>query len=143
MGLIKDVRSDIAALVSSRAELRKFGWTMAGVAFVFLALGVWKSWSVIPLVCLAAAVLFFAVSPLFMPQVLQSVRRGWMAIAFVIGWVVSRVILVLLFYGIVTPIAVLARIAGKRFLETHPNPDAVTYWLEKKSKTTKSYNKLY
>ena len=143
MGLIKDVRSDIAALHSSRAELRKFGWTMAGVASVVLALGVWKNWNGIPLVCLAAAVLFFAVSPLFMAKILQNVRRGWMAIAFAIGWVVSRVILVLLFYGIVTPIAVLARIAGKRFLETHPNPDAVTYWLEKKSKTTKSYNKLY
>ena len=143
MGLIKDVRSDVAALDSSRAELRKFGWTMAGVVFVFLALGVWKSWNVIPLVCLAAAVLFFAVSPMFMTHVLQNVRRGWMAIAFAIGWVVSRVILVVLFYGIVTPIAVLARIAGKKFLETHRNPEVTTYWLEKKSKTTKSYNKLY
>jgi hypothetical protein len=141
MGLIKDVRSDVAALDSSRTELRKFGWTMAGVAFVFLSLGVWKRWNVITLVCLAATVLFFGLSPLFMSSVLHSIRRVWMAMAFAIGWVVSRVILVLLFYGIVTPIALIAKLTGKKFLDMERDPNAVTYWLKKKTRT--SYNKLY
>ena len=40
-----------------------------------------------------------------------------MGIAFAIGWIVSRAILILLFYFVVTPIGIIARFFGKKFID--------------------------
>lgn len=51
-----------------------------------------------------------------------------MAAAIIIGWFMSRVILVILFYLVLTPTAIIARIFGKRFLELKWDRSQKTYW---------------
>ena len=52
----------------------------------------------------------------------------------------TRVILSLLFYLIITPIGVTLRIFGKDFLELKRNESCDSYWNERNSKIEKSQN---
>ena len=52
-----------------------------------------------------------------------------MAITYPIGWVVSHVVLAVLFLGVFTPVAVLFRLIGRDALARRRPPDRATYWL--------------
>jgi hypothetical protein len=45
-----------------------------------------------------------------------------------IGWVVSTLLLVVVFYGVFTPIALLFRLMGRDALERRFRPDRDSYW---------------
>lgn len=56
----------------------------------------------------------------------------WMGLSFVMGWVMTRFILTMLFYGMVTPIALIARLFGKHFLDiSYRAPSQKSYWRER------------
>ena len=52
-----------------------------------------------------------------------------MFLAFVLGVVVSSVVLTIFFYLIVAPIGLLARLVGKDFLNRRFDSDANSYWI--------------
>ncbi|MCX6136005.1 MAG: hypothetical protein NTV54_00715 [Ignavibacteriales bacterium] len=94
MSLIKDVRSDLAALNRQPSEVRKFGTTMAAAFGLFLGLGIWKEWSDGLLIGLASVSIFFGAGAYLFQRALIPIRIGWMGVAFCLGWIVSRVILI-------------------------------------------------
>jgi hypothetical protein len=51
-----------------------------------------------------------------------------MSLALILGWFMSRVILIILFYLVITPIGLFAKLFRKRFLELKINKSAKTYW---------------
>jgi hypothetical protein len=51
--------------------------------------------------------------------------------AFPIGWVVSQVMLFILFIGVITPVAVLFRLQGRDRLSRKPPPGQTSYWKPK------------
>jgi len=65
------------------------------------------------------------------PQAMRPVYVAWMLAVFPIGWLVSRLILVLLYYGLITPVGLLFRLAGRDLLRLQPRPDTPTYWVPK------------
>jgi hypothetical protein len=52
-----------------------------------------------------------------------------MTLALLMGWVMTRVILTFIFYVVVTPIAQLARLSGKKFLNAAFREDVESYWI--------------
>lgn len=54
--------------------------------------------------------------------------QAWLLIGSVMNWVMTHVILIILFFGILTPIALLARVGGKQFLDTKKDPPRKSYW---------------
>jgi hypothetical protein len=61
----------------------------------------------------------------------QAVRGPFLVLtvlALPIGWVVSRVLLAILFYTVFTPVALLFRLTGRRALNLRPDPGLPTYW---------------
>lgn len=50
---------------------------------------------------------------------------------FGMGWVMTRVILFILFYLVMTPISLLARLVGKQFLDLKFDRQPDSYWLAK------------
>jgi hypothetical protein len=50
---------------------------------------------------------------LLRPSLLRPVFVGWMVLAFPIGWLVSHLLLGLLFFGVFTPVGLLLRTFGK------------------------------
>jgi hypothetical protein len=62
------------------------------------------------------------------PQWLKPVFVGMMVITWPIGWVVSHASLAFLYYGVITPIGVFMRLAGRDSMNRRFDPSAKTYW---------------
>lgn len=73
---------------------------------------------------------------------LRRAYRGWMALALTLGWFVSRAVLVALFFAVITPVGLVARLLGVRFLELERDPAAASYW-KKRSPSRPKYEKMY
>jgi hypothetical protein len=70
---------------------------------------------------------------LIWPAAVRWLFVGATVLAFPIGWVVSQIMLALMFYGIITPLAVLFRIQGRDLLARRPAPDRPTFWTPKQT----------
>jgi hypothetical protein len=69
---------------------------------------------------------------LIKPSFIRPIYVGAMVITFPIGWVVSRVLLGLIYYGLITPIALVFRLIGRDALSLkHQSETKTTYWLPK------------
>ncbi len=60
--------------------------------------------------------------------VLRPFHKLWMMFALMMGFVMSRVILTLLFYIVLTPIGLIAKLVGKKFMPLGFDKKASTYW---------------
>ena len=109
----------------SPAEGRKFG-LLVGVAFVVLAGLMWRRSHVTAAWVAAGLGCALLVSGLVMPARLGPVYRGWMALAGVISKVTTPVFMSILFFVVLTPAGVLARLLGHRPL-SRPRGTG-TYW---------------
>lgn len=119
-----------------KKELRKFGIIVAVVLFIWGMIFYWKGkdyWSYFIVFSIA-----FMFSGLFFPFLLRSVNEVWNKLTVFLGWLVTRLILIILFYFVVTPIAFIARLFGKTFLDLKFNSNVNSYWIERK---TGEYNK--
>ena len=68
-----------------------------------------------------------------------------MALAVVLGFFMSRLILVLLFYAIVTPIGLVMKLLGKDLLDERIDKNKTSYWLKRAgaAKSRESYENQY
>ena len=69
------------------------------------------------------AVLYYAVRPLRLPMYL-----GWMRLVMPIGITLSYLLLGLIYFAVITPIALVMRAFGRDKLERRFLGDAATYW---------------
>ena len=74
-----------------------------------------------------------AVGPLGLarPQAIRAVFKGALLVATPIGWMVSRVVLMVIFYGLFTPVALALRVFGRDPLRRRRDDRAETYWTVK------------
>src|SRR5690349_1488987 len=104
--------SDIPFSPTERT-LRQF----AGLWILFFAgLACWQAFVRSNLFFAAAAgALAVSIGPvgLVRPRLIRPIFVGWMVVAFPIGWVMSRVLLGIVFYGIFTPLALFFRLCGR------------------------------
>lgn len=121
------ILDEIKQLKTGTRELRKFGLLVGGVLAV-LGLLMWVRgkphfpWLLAPGVALLAL-------GLILPRSLKYVYLAWMSLAILLGFVVSNVLLTLLFLLVITPIGLMARLCRKDFLRLQIRPEASTYWL--------------
>jgi len=122
--IIEEVRN----INSSTRELRKFALAMAVPLALIGSLLLWRdrpySWY------------FFLASGLFIcpgllvPVVLMPLHKVWMTFAIMMGWFMTRLILCVLFFLILTPIALLLRLLGKDLLDTSfDRNSSQSYWI--------------
>jgi cytochrome bd-type quinol oxidase subunit 2 len=77
---------------------------------------------------LLSASLIATAAGLMWPQVLRPLFVVWMAAAFPVGWVMSHLMLGIVYYGVVTPIGFALRWRGRDALQIKSCPEAETYW---------------
>jgi hypothetical protein len=65
---------------------------------------------------------------------IKPIYLGMMLLTFPIGWVISHLVMVLFYYGIITPVALFFRLLKRDPLCRRYEPDANTYWLRHKQK---------
>jgi hypothetical protein len=72
------------------------------------------------------------VAGLFVPPAARAFHVGWMKFAHALGWVNSRVLLTILFYGVFAPYGFLSRILGRDPLGRRAEAGD-TYWTTRKT----------
>ena len=112
--------------------LRKFGLLMAFVLTLLLNFSVIKSGESKALLqlTLAAGIGFFAGFALLAPSVLSPLEKLWMKFGEVLAVIISRVIVFLFFYTVITPFAFLLRLFGKELLLRKFEPEKQSYFVE-------------
>ena len=65
---------------------------------------------------------------LFLPKSLKFPYTIWMKFSIVLGWIMTRVILCIIFYLILTPISLIARLVGEDFLALKKTNSMNSYW---------------
>jgi hypothetical protein len=114
----------------SRRELAVFGLLLALFAGVVGALFYWRSHApgvarVVWIAGAALVALYFAVPPLR-----RYIYLGWIYATFPIGFVVSHIILGLVYYGVFTPLGLVMRAFGHDPMQRRMDPAAKSYWVE-------------
>ena len=74
------------------------------------------------------------------PIILKPFYSIWMYFAVVLGWFMTRLILGLLFYIVVSPIGLISRLFGKEFLELKNSSLNSSYWNYKNSRRISHQN---
>lgn len=124
------IAEEIKNIKSGTSDLRKFGITMAIVLILLGGVFLWREKSYYLYFFILAAV--FIVPGLAVPVALKPVHTAWMTISIVLGWIMTRVILGVLFYLVITPTGWLARLFGEHFLDLKIDKGAKSYWIRRK-----------
>jgi Saxitoxin biosynthesis operon protein SxtJ len=107
-------------------ELRTFGLMVGGI---FLILGLWpvlwraeepRLWALVLGILLV--VLGFS-----LPRSLKRAHKVWMFVGHVLGWINTRIILGVVFYGLITPMGLVMRLFGWDSMRRTLVPQADTY----------------
>lgn len=135
---------EIKNIKSGKKELRKFGITMGTVIGIIGGLLFWRE-KTYYIYFLGVSFAFFLFG-FAIPFILKPIHKFWMGLAVLMSWVMTRVILSILFYFGITPISFLARLFGKDFLGLKFNKNTKSsYWIlkERKKLERESYEKQY
>lgn len=124
-----------------RRELRKFGLLVGGIT---VAIGLWplsrggelRAWAV-------AIGSTLAVLGTATPVLLAWPYRAWMRIGALLGWFNTRVLLGLVFFVILTPIALLMRIMGRDPLDRAFKTGSPSYRIAKEPREADHFERMF
>jgi hypothetical protein len=120
---------------------RAFGCTVGIILMVIGAVKVFVTGVVSPI----AIVLFVVGTVLLLlgivaPFGLSPLNRLWVKVGGAITKMVNPIVLGLLFFSVVTPMALFMRAVGRRPLRLAPDSTAATYWIEREPSVERASN---
>ncbi len=123
----------IKEITINRSKLKQFAWIMAlmlglVIPAILLWVGDWQISMAVQVMVLAGAL--FLVSGLMAPMVLRIPYIMWMLLALILGSVMTRIIIAIVFYFLITPVGMVRRALGKSDpLGSKTDPSASGYWI--------------
>ena len=79
----------------------------------------------------AAAAVFFLAATLMRPGLLSPLNRAWTALGLVLHKITNPILLAIVFFGVIMPIGLAMRLAGKDTLGLRGDRTARSYWRER------------
>lgn len=134
---------EIRKIKSTRKELREFG-LIVGAVFGLLATLFLLRGKNFYSYCYVISI-FLVLSGLIAPVVLLPIQKVWMILALIIGFFVTRIILGILFYFVITPIGIVVKATGKDMLNINFSNKSDSYWIRRNNENInkESYEKQY
>ena len=123
---IKMLKEELKQIDISNSTVKKTGLTV-GLVLILLSLILWWFGKTTSIYFAIVGGLFIILALIAVP-VLRPFHRPWMMLALLMGFVMSRVILTILFYLILTPVGIIAKIFGKKFMPLGFGKNSSTYW---------------
>ena len=117
------------ARITSRltaAEGRKFGCSVGGLFLLLASISVWRGHTIAPRV-LAPIGLLLVLAGLLIPGHLGPVFRAWMGLARVMSKVTTPIFLGIVYFFVLTPMAVIRRLVGGNPIRHTARDDS--YWV--------------
>ena len=116
---------ELNSIKSRRKDLKNFGFT---IGFILLIIGVFlfvrEKDFFIYLFSIGSILIFLGE---ITPFILKPIYKIWMIFAVIIGWIMTRIILSILFFSIITIIGLFTRLIGKDFLNLKSKSNE-SYW---------------
>ena len=116
---------EIKNIKTSNKDIRSFGITIGIILFIISATLFYYDKSSYQIIAYIGGG-FIALGTII-PILLKPVYILWMTFAILLGWVMTRVILSIVFYFIMTPIGLLTRLLGEDFLALKKS-NSGSYW---------------
>ena len=117
--------AELNSIRSSKKDLKSFGLT---IGFILLIIGVFllfrEKESFIYFLSIGSILIATGV---IAPAILKPIYKIWMTFAVIIGWIMTRIILSVLFFSIITIIGLFTRLIGKDFLNLKSKSNE-SYW---------------
>jgi large-conductance mechanosensitive channel len=111
---------------------RAFGCTVGSVLMLIGATKAFVAGAISSVICVIFAVgALLLLLGILVPSRLSTLNRLWLKVGAAIAKVVNPIILALLFFLVVTPMALFMRMVGKRPLHLAADRTAATYWIER------------
>jgi len=124
--LIEEIRN----IKSQKSDLRSFGLTIGIVTGLIGGMLLWRNRDYYLYFLIVSGV--FLASGLMLPNLLKPFHKAWMTLAVIMGWVMTRVILFVLFFLVVTPIGLLARLLKRDLLRLKiDRNNCSSYWIQR------------
>jgi hypothetical protein len=120
--LLQELRN----IKSTTKDLRDFGLSIGVVLALLGGLLFWYERPLYPYLLMAAAA--FVLTGLVFPTPLKPLQRLWMTFAVLVGWFMTRLILTVLFFLVITPTGLCLRLFGKEFLDLKIDRSRKSYW---------------
>lgn len=128
------LKDELKYIDKSDEAVKKTGISV-GVVLILISLLLWYLGKASFIYFSITGGLFVILAFISIP-ILRPFHKLWMMLALLMGFVMSRVILTILYYIVLTPIGLLAKIVGKKFMPLGFDKKASTYW-EKRENTAK------
>ena len=108
--------------------LRQFGWICLAGFGIFASIAWFKFGSQPVAIAFAALAVLAPVVGMIQPRLLKFLYIGLSLITFPIGFVISNLVLLLIFLLVFTPLALIFRLMGRDELRLRLDRTATTYW---------------
>lgn len=139
--MFRAIREEILKIKGSKKDIRNFGLV---VGTALCVLGIYDAWQgkdwFVYLVFIGFG---FVIAGFFGEMILRPLYKVWMIIAIILGNIITRIILVIAFYLLITPIGLLARLTGKEFLARSLESDKSSYWEKRSAKDAGNLEKQF
>ena len=129
---------EIKNIPHSKKDIKSFGITIGIVLFIISGLLIYYDKNAYQLIAIIASI--FTGLGFILPTLLKPIYFVWMIFAAILGWIMTRFILSIVFYFILTPIGLLTRMLGEDFLALKKLPSD-SYWNQRDS--SKELNQNY
>jgi glucan phosphoethanolaminetransferase (alkaline phosphatase superfamily) len=129
--------------VDENAQARKSALLVAAVLALIAAWNFYRGRMTVVAVAGGISVALILIG-LLVPPLARAFHRAWMSLAAVLGYINSRILLFLMFYGIVTPYGMISRLVRRDPLNRRA-PAKESYWIarEKTRQTKQGFERLF
>jgi saxitoxin biosynthesis operon SxtJ-like protein len=108
---------------------RSFGLTFA---VVFTLAGGWMFWKGSPYAFVAGGIAaVFLLAALGFPRVLHPLNKVWMLFGHLLNRVISPIVMGVIYFGMLTPLATVMRLRGRDVLRRRFDPACKSYWIKR------------
>ncbi len=108
---------------------KKFGLLFAAIFFAFSVYADFKQESILTVSSYLLVGLLFLAASFFYQNLLSPLNKAWFMLGLALGKVVSPIVLGIIFFGLLTPISLIAKLMGRDELKLKRS-NTTSYWVE-------------
>lgn len=108
---------------------RGFGLVMAAFFAILCVISLWRAASWFWPGIFAGVATTFMLTALTVPGLLQPLNRLWFRFGLLLHAVINPLVMGLMFFAVITPIAMIMRMLGKQPIPLHADKTVTSYWV--------------
>lgn len=141
---INSIRNEIGSIKKTPVDFKKFGLSFGSILIIYVVIADWKQWwGIDVLFSISVIGVFFIVVGLIKSRFLKVFYYYWMCVAIIIGVSFSWILLIFIYYFLISPMAIIARLFDIEFLPGLTKKNMNTYWKKRDQNIKNNFEKMF